>query len=56
MTPRAIVTGIGALSWQYPDRARLPGAGSGPVGESGLSALIHTPGVGWEDAPPAVEW
>ena len=56
MTLRGIETGIRALSWQYPDHARLPGAGAGPAGESGLNALIHAPDVGWEDAPPAVEW
>ena len=41
MTPRGIETGIGSLSWQYPDRARLPGAGAGPLGKSGLGVVIH---------------
>ena len=53
MTPRGIETGIGALSWQYPDRAVLPRVGSGHVGNSGVYALVHTLGVGWEDALPA---
>ncbi len=54
MTPKGIETGIGALSWQYRGRPGLPGAGAGPGGEPGLGALIHTLGVGWEDALPAV--
>ena len=37
-----------------PDHAHLPGAGAGPIGESGLGTLIHTLGVGWGDALPAV--
>ena len=46
MTPRGIGTGIRALSWQYPDRSGLPGLGAGPVGESGVCALIHDLAVG----------
>ena len=30
----------------HPDHPRLPGVGSGPVGESGLGAVIHAPGAG----------
>ena len=52
MTPRGIETGIGALSWEYPERAGLPGTGSGPVGESGIGPLIHDLGAGWGDALP----
>ena len=36
------------------DHPGLPGVGAGPVGESGLGALIHTLGFGWGDAWPAV--
>ena len=36
------------------DHPGLPGVGAGPVGESGLGALIHTLGAGWEGALPAV--
>ena len=46
-------TGIGALSWEYPDRSGLPGHGSGPVGKSGVGALIHALGAGRGDAFPA---
>ena len=36
------------------DHTGLPGAGAGPVGESGICALIDTLGVGWGDVLPAV--
>ena len=47
-----IETVIGELSWEYPDRAGLPGVGAGPVGKSGVGAVIHARGVGWGDALP----
>ena len=36
------------------DHAGLPGIGAGPVGEFGLSTVIHALGVRWVDALPAV--
>ena len=48
MIPGGMETRIGALSWQYPDRAGLPGVGAGPLGESFRGALIHTVGTDWE--------
>ena len=54
MTPRGIETGIRALSWQYPDRAGLPGAGAGPLGEPGIGAVTRSLGARCEDPLPAV--
>ena len=56
MTPRGIETGIGVLSWKYPGRSGLPGAGAGSLRKSGLGALTLTFGAGWGDALLVARW
>ena len=40
---------------RIPDHIGLLGVGAGPVGESGVGALIHSLGVGWKDVWLSVE-
>ena len=52
MPPRGIERELGHDPGENRTPPRFPGVGSGPVAESGVGAVIHTPGVGWRDAFP----